>query len=508
MTLGNESASSILNKSGFLPGDVLFITRRGGSTLLNLAAQRAKRWAQRSREPFVGYAHVALAIGQDQVVHSTVSAKGTDQPQGVVVQSIYELAPHRAKRWEVLRLRTQSASLASIRDASLAYIGFAYNGRFDLKQVLPSAQYDFAVYCSEFIAAVFCELELVDKALTPHKVTPNLLHDTLLRGGWGRVPNDAFNFEVSPEWDKLASQNAALQFNMAKQIVGQTINTSSLLAQFLGAHRKLVDLDRDGSLSIQEYHRVGSGSLIGLPVTWRVRLAMSQLGSMAFGDDFAVSVDSDTGTSAPIAAAPSFRLKQWAELALRAQVLKSYSRMVDHYFAFEANVVAELAANVHATLAASEGTDSFEGSRALESSLENLYRSASVLSHHFRTSDVMPQYQLLAERFKQDGYASPFWQAFGFLTLLLNFYVSIESLLLKSGSVVLGRLDVTPEVVACLKGVASAYEHLEPYISINMREDKAVVTVAIAIQTAQAAETMIGQLRKSVAALGTQAAQI
>ena len=94
-----ETDYSILNRSGFRRGDVLFITRRGGTTPLNLAAQRVKRWAKRKREPFVGYAHVALAIGQDQVIHSTVSAKGSGQPQGVTVQSIYELTPDPSTRW-------------------------------------------------------------------------------------------------------------------------------------------------------------------------------------------------------------------------------------------------------------------------------------------------------------------------------------------------------------------------------------------------------------------------
>ena len=491
-----KSTNSILNRSGFLPGDVLFVTRRGGTTAVNLAAQNLKRWMQRTREPYVGYAHVALAIGQDQVVHSTVSAKGSNQPHGVTVQSVYEMTPDSSTRWEVLRSQAGNTALESVRDVSLAYVGFAYNDRFDLKQLLRSVRYDFAVYCSEFIAAVFSELELFDRDLVPHKVTPNLLHDTLVRGGWAKVPVETLTFNATPEWTQISVQHAAIQFAAAKHIVSQTLSTSGLLVAFLDANRALIDLDKDGSLTLQEYFRLGSRNLISLPVTFRARLAMSQLETMAFDEDDVVSTAAGLETSASDTTQPMYRLKRWAELALRAQQLQSYSRMVDHYFAFEAHVAAELVAHVRVTLQESKSAD------ATRRALENLYQSSSALCHYFQISDVIPLLTHLAERFQTSGATSVFVPAFNFLTLVLAFYLCVERLLLKSGSVVLGRLDVTPEIVACLKELASAYERLEPHITIRERDDKIVVSVDAVVLTTQAAEVMMRELRKALTAAG------
>ena len=168
------------------------------------------------------------------------------------------MTPDPSTRWEVLRPQASHPALDSVRDVSLAYIGFAYNDRFDLKQLFPSLEYAFAVYCSEFIAAVFSELGLIDKALVPHKATPNLLHDTLVRSGWTRVADDSFDFNPGPEWVQSSTQSAALQLAVAKNIVGQTLSTNKLLVEFLNANRALVDMDPDGSLALRAYFQLGA----------------------------------------------------------------------------------------------------------------------------------------------------------------------------------------------------------------------------------------------------------
>ena len=489
-----ETDYSILDRSGFRRGDVLFITRRGGTTLLNLAAQRVKRWAKRKREPFVGFAHVALAIGQDQVIHSTVSAKGSGQPQGVTVQSIYELTPDPSTRWEVLRSQASRPALDSVRDVSLAYIGFAYNGRFDLKQLFPSLEYAFAVYCSEFIAAVFSELGLIDKGLVPHKATPNLLHDTLVHSGWTRVADESFDFNPGPDWVQTSIQSAALQLAVAKNIVGQTLSVNNLLIEFLNANRALVDIDQDGSLALREYFQLGARNLVSLPVTFRARLAMSQLSTIAFDDDEA-RTDRESETSGTAAGATDYKLRQWAGLALKAQELQCYSRMVDHFFSFEANVAAELVAGVRLTLR--------ETADAQKGALENLYRSASALCHYFHIGDLQLQLEQFSERCKRPRQA--FMPAISFLRSILYFYIKVETLLASAGSVVIGRLDVTPEIVACLEEVARAYQPLQPHISISEKNGEPVVSVNAAITASRAADTMIQELRRRLANPGTPA---
>lgn len=480
-----EPDNSILNMSGFRPGDVLFITRRGGMTPLNLVAQRVKRWTTRKREPFVGYAHVALAIGQDQVIHSTVSAKGSKQPQGVTVQSIYELAPDPSTSWEVLRRNTGHPALDSVRDAALAYIGFAYNDRFDLKQLFPNIKYTFAVYCSEFIAAIFSELELINKPLVPHKTTPNLLYDTLVNSGWIRVANNSFDFYPDPEWAQSSGRSAALRFSVARNIIGQTLSTNKLLIEFLNANRAMVDIDKDGSLALQTYFQLGSRNLVSLPVTFRARLAMSQLSTMAIVDDEGRSYAESDASGATISAA-DYKIKQWADLALKVHTLQWHSLMVDHFFSFEANVTTELVTRVMLTL--NETADK------QKDALEDLYRSASALCHYFHIHDLRFQLEEFSERSKLSKHA--FLPAISFLQSILYFYINIESLLAIAGPVVMARLDVTSDIVKCLEAVARAYEALQPHISIVEKEGQLAVSVEAAVTTSRAADTVIAELRR------------
>lgn len=456
---------------------------------MNLAAQRVKRWPSRKREPFVGYAHVALAIGQDQVIHSTVGAKGSKQPKGVAVQSIYELAPDSSMRWEVLRHIADHPALDSVRDVSSAYIGFAYNNRFDLKQLVPSIKYDFAVYCSEFIAAVFSELELIDKVLLPHKVTPNLLHDTLVRSGWMRVASDSFNFNPSPDWILSSSQHAALHFAFAKNIVGQRLSVNKLLIELLNAHCARVDTDKDGSLAIQAYVKLVSNSLVSLPVTFRASKAILQLSKMACVYDEGGVDNAATETLGATASTATFKLTQWADLALNAHMLKCYSRMIDQFFSFEANVVTDLASRAELALNATSDTK--------KGALKEFYYSSSAFCHYFQMSDLRHQYKELSHLFERPGH--PLEAAFSFLNYIITIYVKIQSLLAIVGPVVFSDSDITPDVVKCLEEIVCAYEPLRQHISIVEKQGQLTVNVDAAVTTSNVANTMIAELRRRLA---------
>ncbi len=458
------------------PGDVIFINSRGFKARINVVAQYLKRLFTSPKEPFAAYSHAALSIGVGEVIHSLTTIPNkidANNPEGgISIQSLYdiELETNSIVDWEVLRPEKDSNLYELIRESSLSFLGFSYNWRFDLKYLYSGFKYHHSVYCSEFIAKVFEECELVESSTSPHKVTPHMLYNTLTNAGWKSVKDEYLNDlgKVRDSTKAHRKKSTDFIFNLTRNTIKSNLNIYATLIEFVRAQKEIVlmqsELDKDATRYLKKIH----DSYFSQSVDLRILLVINTFEQML---DIFEDVDVDEENTIPESSELDINVKQQIEnLKLPAFVLKIYNSenrqyqitTINHYLKIEVCVISLLVEQMSALIETERSEQRQE--------IKKLYGASSVLCHFYSLTGVADRI-LTFDKNVGDSKFDIIRPQLKLISDIVRFYLSFQEVLLNCSDLIAVNADLNEETLSSLNATIAVYSRLGPVFSIINNSD-------------------------------------
>lgn len=338
------------------PGDVVFIESENSST--NIAAQWVKNKFSGSNREFFSFSHVALSLGVGEVIHSTTSnlkhRANQEGKSGILLETIHDLGllDGQTKKWDVLRAPSEFIDCPGIRSAALGYVGFAYNNRFDFKELVDNKSYNFAVYCSEFVAQVFAHAKLGLDLPPPHKTTPSDLFSALKEAGWDSVKS-TYEKELASEDERiieLVRERVSTNSSLLNYSVGSALEVYGDLAMVTALFGQIEGFKSNTFAGLKPYIEYLNVHVLGRPLSLRLReLGVALLTVL---DQDQVNNESNSGidfdTTEELDANKLFKLEkmiiaEYAKDSFREVKQSRAVKFFNRYVEIEVNVVAEIA---------------------------------------------------------------------------------------------------------------------------------------------------------------------